>query len=182
VAFQRAFGIDVLDCSGRQLIEAARHFSVPLPADLREDSIDEILNVMFATAIEQQLGGSSDGGRICPEFLGDYPPSQAALAVVSETKPPVARRFELYVQGLELCNGYQELTDARELRRREAVQRQRRISEQSPELPGASRLMAAMQSGLPPCSGVAMGFDRLAMMATGSTDICEVMAFAEDRA
>jgi lysyl-tRNA synthetase class 2 len=182
VAFQRAFGIDVLDCSGRQLIEAARHFSVPLPADLREDSIDEILNVMFATAIEQQLGGTLDGGRIRPEFLCDYPPSQAALAVVSETSPQVARRFELYVQGLELCNGYQELTDARELRRREAVQRQRRISEQSPELPGASRLMAAMQSGLPPCSGVAMGFDRLAMMATGSTDICEVMAFAEDRA
>lgn len=182
VAFERAFGINVFDCSGRQLIEAARRLSVPLPADLREDCIDDILNVMLAFAIEPQLGGSSEGGRICPEFLCDYPPSQAALAVVSETKPPVARRFELYVQGLELCNGYQELTDERELRRREAVQLQRRISEQSPELPGASRLMSAMQSGLPPCSGVALGFDRLVMMATGSTDIREVMAFPEDRA
>ena len=181
-AFQRAFGVDVFDCSGRQLLEAARHFGVPLPTDLREDCIDDILNVMLASAIEPQLGGMSDGGKIRPEFLCDYPPSQAALAVVSETYPPVARRFELYVHGLELCNGYQELTDGSELRRREAVQTQRRSSEQSPELPGAPRLTAAMQSGLPQCSGVAMGFDRLVMMATGTADIREVMAFPEDRA
>jgi len=181
-AFQRIFGIDVFGCSGRQLMDVARHFSVPLPADLREDRIDDVLNVMLAFAIEPQLGGTSESSGIRPEFLCDYPPAQAALAVISETCPQVARRFELYIKGLELCNGYQELTDEPELRRRDAVRNQRRIVEESPELPGASRLLAAMQSGLPPCSGVALGFDRLVMVATACRDIREVMPFPEDRA
>jgi lysyl-tRNA synthetase class 2 len=181
-AFQRTFGVNVFDCSGRQLMEAARHFGVPLPADLREDDIDDILNVMLASAIEPQLGGTSQGGRIRPEFLCDYPPAQAALAVVSESDPQVARRFELYVQGLELCNGYQELTDEPELRRRDAVQNRRRVGEKSPELPGATRLLEAMRCGLPPCSGVALGFDRLVMMAAERRDIRDVMPFPEDRA
>lgn len=181
-AFQLAFGVDVFECSGRQLMDAARHFGVRLPADLREDRIDDVLNVMLAFAIEPQLGGTSKTGRIHPEFLCDYPPTQAALAVVSETYPQVARRFELYVDGLELCNGYQELTDDIELRRRDAVRNQRRLAEKSPELPGAARLLAAMQSGLPPCSGVALGFDRLMMVATACRDIREVMPFPEDLA
>ena len=179
-AFQRAFEIDVFSCSGSQLMETAGNYGVALPADMRDDRIDDVLNVMLAFAIEQQLGGPSEDGRVRPEFLCDYPPSQAALAVVSETDPQVARRFELYVQGLELCNGYQELTDEVELQRRDAVQNQRRIGEQSPKLPGAPRLLAAMQSGLPPCSGVALGFDRLVMLATEHRDIREVLPFPEN--
>ncbi len=181
-AFQRAFGVDVFGCSGRQLMDVARHFGVPLPDGLREDRIDDVLNVMLAFAIEPQLGGMSKDGSIRPEFLCDYPPAQAALAIVSDTEPQVARRFELYVQGLELCNGYQELTDVLELCRRDAVQNQRRIDGKSQELPGASRLLAAMQSGLPPCSGVALGFDRLVMVATACAHIRDVMPFPEDRA
>ena len=69
-----------------------------------------------------------------------------------------------------------------ELQRRDAVQNQRRIGEQSPKLPGAPRLLAAMQSGLPPCSGVALGFDRLVMLATEHRDIREVLPFPENRA
>ena len=137
---------------------------------------------MLAFAIEPQLGGMADDGGIRPEFLYDYPPAQAALAVVSKTSPPVARRFELYIQGLELCNGYQELTDELELSRRDAVQNQRRSGEKSQQLPGAPRLLAAMQSGLPACSGVALGFDRLVMVATESEHIREVLAFPEERA
>ena len=94
----------------------------------------------------------------------------------------MARRFELYIQGLELCNGYQELTDELELSRRDAVQNQRRSGEKSQQLPGAPRLLAAMQSGLPACSGVALGFDRLVMVATESEHIREVLAFPEERA
>ena len=176
-AFQNAFGIDVSESSGRQIIEAARKLGVPLPDDLREEQIDDVLNVMLAFAIEPNLGGRTsdddringhvpERARIHPEFLCDYPPTQAALAVLSETRPQVARRFELYVQGMELCNGYQELTDVDELRRRDFAQNKRRLAEQLPQLPGASRLMEAMQSGLPPCSGVALGFDRLVMLAT----------------
>ena len=181
-AFHRTFGIDVFDCSGRQLVDVARRHGVVLPADLRDDRIDDILNVMLAIAIEPRLGGEAAGGKLHPEYLCDYPPSQAALSVVSDSHPKVARRFELYIQGLELCNGYQELTEVVELERRDSVQNRRRSDEQSLQLPGAPRLLAAMQAGLPDCSGVALGFDRLVMLATECSDIRDVMAFPDERA
>ncbi len=181
-AFHRTFGIDVFDCSGRQLVEVARHYGVVLPANLREDGIDDILNVMLAVAIEPQLGGEDAGGKLHPEYLCDYPPSQSALAVVSDSHPNVARRFELYIQGLELCNGYQELTDVAELQRRDSFQNRRRADVQSQQLPGSPRLLAAMQSGLPDCSGVALGFDRLVMLATERSSIRDVLPFPDDRA
>ncbi len=181
-AFQQAFGIDVFDCTTPQLLDAARNAQIALPPGLSPDRGDEILNVMLAIAIEPNLGGGVPGGWIWPEFLCDYPPSQAALAVVSEAPVPVARRFELYVEGMELCNGYQELTDAAELERREAIEKLRRTSDISETLPGAKRLAAAMSSGLPPCSGVALGFDRLVMVATERRDIQEVMPFPVERA
>ena len=184
-AFQRAFGVDVFECTGSQLISIAGRSGVPLPDDLCPEQIDDVLNVMLAFAVEPQLGGSgSDSNigswRIHPEFLCDYPPSQAALAVLSETQPQVARRFELYIRGLELCNGYQELTDVVELHRRDAVQNARRVAESSSQLPGAARLNAAMRFGLPRCSGVALGFDRLVMVATGHHKIREVLPFPDD--
>ena len=181
-AFRRTFQIDVFNASGSELIDAALRHDVVLPADLNEDQIDDILNVMLALAVEPQLGGSQDETCVHPEFLCDYPPSQAALAVLSDTYPPVARRFELYVQGLELCNGYQELADPAELKRRESLQNQRRSREQFQPLPGAPQLRAAMQSGLPACSGVALGYDRLVMLATGVKSLQEVLPFPEDRA
>lgn len=186
-AFQRAFGIDIYACSGSQLMRIAGKFGVHLPDDLCSDQIDDVLNVMLAFAVEPQLGGSAvdfiaGSGKIHPEFLCDYPPSQAALAVLSETQPQVARRFELYIQGMELCNGYQELTDVAELQRRDAVQNARRVAEASSPLPGAARLKAAMKSGLPPCSGVALGFDRLVMVATGQRGIRAVLPFPVDLA
>lgn len=192
-AFQKAFGINVLESSGSQIVEAARKLNVPLPDNLLPEQIDDVLNVMLAFAIEPNLGGRKshedrisghvrDRPKIHPEFLYDYPATQAALAVLSETPPQVARRFELYVQGMELCNGYQELTDVEELRRRDFAQNERRLAEDLPQLPGASRLMAAMQSGLPPCSGVALGFDRLVMLATQCRNIREVIPFPDDLA
>jgi lysyl-tRNA synthetase class 2 len=181
-AFQRTFGIDVFNSSGIELINVARQYGVVLPEDLQEDHIDDILNVMLAFAVEPRLGGEAGGNQIHPEFLYDYPPSQAALAVISETNPPVARRFEMYVKGLELCNGYQELADVVELQRRDARQNKRRSYEQSQPLPGAPQLLAAMRSGLPPCSGVALGFDRLVMVATEARTIQEVLPFPEERA
>ena len=186
-AFQRAVGINVFECSGSQLMSIAGKFGVPLPDDLSPDKIDDLLNVILALAVEPPLGGSaidsiSGSGKIHPEFLCDYPPNQAALAVLSETQPQVARRFELYIQGVELCNGYQELTDVAELQRRDTVQNARRVTEASTQLPGAARLNAAMESGLPPCSGVALGFDRLVMLATGQHEIRAVMPFPDDLA
>jgi lysyl-tRNA synthetase class 2 len=104
------------------------------------------------------------------------------LAVTSESLPVVARRFELYIDGLELCNGYQELTDVDELIRREVAQNRIRTESELELLPGTPLLQAAMQAGLPQCSGVALGFDRLVMVATGARSISDVLSFPADRA
>src|SRR5262249_30688809 len=108
--------------------------------------------------------------------------SQAALAVIRPEDPPVAERFELYIAGVEVCNGYHELTDPTELRRRIAAESQRRTAACLPPLPVSNRLLAAMDAGLPPCAGVALGFDRLVMLAAGKSSVAEVIPFSFERA
>jgi lysyl-tRNA synthetase class 2 len=102
--------------------------------------------------------------------------------MIRDDSPSVAERFELYVEGVELCNGYQELTDADELQRRIQQQSAIRSREGLPTLPLDNRLLDAMWAGLPTCSGVALGFDRLAMLALGKESLAEVTAFPHDRA
>lgn len=181
-AFERVFQIDVHSASGNELFAVARKHRVPVPEGCTSEQRDDLLNAMLAFAIEPDLGRCNTSGRQAPEFLCDYPPSQAALARTSETLPVVARRFELYVDGLELCNGYQELTDVLELKRRAEWQNAVRNQSDLKILPGAPAMAAAMTSGLPNCSGVALGFDRLVMIATGSKQITDVLAFPADRA
>ena len=94
----------------------------------------------------------------------------------------MAERFELFVAGIELANGYHELLDPAELRRRNARVNAQRQADGKPALPEESRLLAAMEAGLPPAVGVALGFDRLVMLAAGAKSIAEVMAFPFDRA
>jgi lysyl-tRNA synthetase class 2 len=116
-----------------------------------------------------------------PVFVVDYPLSQAALARKKPDNPRVAERFELYCAGVELCNGYGELTDANEQQARfetELLDRRRR---NLPDLPLDQRFLAAMRERLPTCSGNALGFDRLVMLATGAECIADVMAFPWDR-
>lgn len=177
-AFHRRFQIDVHSSSRDQLTSAARQHQIALPDDVTSMSRDDVLNVMLGLGIEPSLGFAPDGTS-SPEFLCDYPPTQAALAVTSETGPRVARRFELYINGIELCNGYQELTDPDELIAREVEQNRVRTNNGLAPLPGARRLIEAMRHGLPACSGVALGFDRLAMIATGSPTISNVIAFSD---
>jgi lysyl-tRNA synthetase class 2 len=143
---------------------------------LRPDDRDGWLNLLLAELVEPRLG------RDAPEFLYDYPASQGALARVRAERHPVAERFELYLHGIELCNGYHELTDAAELRRRNGEQLHIRQEAGSSTLPVASRLLEAMEHGLPDSAGVALGFDRVAMLAAGKTTIDEVVAFPIDRA
>ena len=181
-AFERVFGIDVHAATGTKLLEIARKHQIPLPETCSSDQRDDLLNAMLAFAIEPDLGRSRTSEQSAPEFLCDYPPSQAALAQTSETHPGVARRFELYIDGIELCNGYQELTDVDELQRREDAQNAVRSESELKTLPGAPAMAAAMKSGLPNCSGVALGFDRLVMIATGSKQIKDVLPFPADRA
>jgi lysyl-tRNA synthetase class 2 len=137
---------------------------------------DGWLDLLFTEYVQPTLGLD------VPTVLIDYPLSQAALARQNPDNPKVADRFELFFHGLELANGYHELLDVQELRRRNKLINGQREQDGQPQLPLASYLETAMQSGLPDCCGVALGFDRLVMLATGATDISEVIAFPFDRA
>lgn len=117
-----------------------------------------------------------------PTFVTDYPASQAALAQLSPDDPRVAHRFELFYGGIELANGYQELTDAAEQQRRFQRDREQRKSLHKSEASDDPRLLAALENGLPDCAGVALGFDRLLMIHLNKRHINEVLPFAIDRA
>ncbi|MBW0146950.1 EF-P lysine aminoacylase EpmA [Marinobacter arenosus] len=138
---------------------------------------DGCLDLVMSFAVEPNLG------RGHPEFITGYPASQAALARVSRVDGhDMAHRFELYIDGLELCNGYWELADANEQRQRfEADNRLRRRSGK-PEMTVDEAFLAAMAAGLPDCAGVALGLDRLLMLKLGAEDISEVLAFPFERA
>ena len=112
-----------------------------------------------------------------PLFLWKYPANQAALARLCSSDRSVAERFELYVGGVELCNGFDELTDAREQRARFAHEQARRQADNRPVYPIDERFLAALESGMPPSGGNAVGFDRLVMLASGARELAEVLAF-----
>jgi lysyl-tRNA synthetase class 2 len=175
-AFECHAGIDALNAPTTALIELARARGLSPPASLARDDRDGWLNWLLVELVEPQLG------RERPEFVLDYPASQAALARVRPGGPAVAERFELYWRGIEICNGYHELTDAAELRRRIDAESARCRREGLAELPPPARLRSAMESGLPECSGVALGFDRLLMLLIGAKTIDEVLPFAIERA
>lgn len=135
------------------------------------------LDLLMSHLIEPQLATRG----VC--LIHDYPASQAALARIVELDGvELGQRFEVYVDGVELANGYCELLDAAEQRRRFEYDNAGRREQGQQERPLDERLLAALQHGLPPCSGVALGVDRLLMLATGSTDIREVLAFDWERA
>ena len=134
------------------------------------------LNLLLSHVLEPQLGKEG----IC--FIYDYPVSQAALsAVVKEGDVLVGQRFEVYVEGMELANGYCELADAQEQRRRFAQDNAKRQVRGQPERPVDELLLQALAQGLPPCSGVALGIDRLLMLTTGASDIRDVLSFDWER-
>ncbi len=171
-AFEQHAGICPHTSTAEQLAARTQELKLPVPDTMRTGDRDEWLNILLALQIEPRLG------RDRPEILYDYPASQAALAKVAtrEDGKRVAERFELYYRGVELANGYHELTDAAELRNRlEEVNRQREIDSRA-ALPMPKSLLDAMKTGLPACAGCALGFDRLAMLACGAKSIDEVMA------
>jgi lysyl-tRNA synthetase class 2 len=175
-AFEKYAGSRVLSLSPPQLASLARVRGIKPPESLSADDRDGWLNLLLAELVEPHLG------RDVPTFLFDYPASQAALARTRSSDPPVAERFELYIGGIEICNGYHELTDPQELRERMRRQAAIRARAGLRSLPLQNRLLDAMDAGLPACSGVALGFDRLLMTALGAETIDEVLAFPFDRA
>ena len=175
-AFRRHTGCDVVLMQPHELAALAHERGVPIPASLEPADRDGLLNLLLAELVEPHLGKER------PEFVHDYPASQAALALIRPEDPPVAERFELYIDGIELGNGYHELTDPAELSRRIAVESERRAAAGLAPLPVSNRLLAAMEAGLPPCSGVALGFDRLVMLAARKSSVAEVLPFDFQRA
>ncbi len=180
VTYQQAFlkhaNVDPHQAPLERLIGAADKLDILIPESIDHDDRDEWLNLLMAERVQPHLGLDR------PTILCEYPESQAAMANVRPGPPPVAERFELFVRGIELANGYHELLDADELEHRnQRVNGQRRESGKY-ELPEQSRLLRAMQHGLPQCSGTALGFDRLVMLALGATSLDEVIAFPIDRA
>ncbi|MCR9202622.1 MAG: EF-P lysine aminoacylase EpmA [Planctomycetaceae bacterium] len=175
-AFQRFLNIDVLDASLEQLQQLAAAKTALRDTARQIGRRDDVLNVLVAECIEPQLGTG------VPAFLHDYPVSQAALAEHNPDDPRTALRFELYWNGLELCNGYQELSDVEELSQRDATANAARQQHDSDQLPGAPRMMEAMRHGLPVCSGVALGVDRLLMAILQTPSISDVIAFPIGRA
>lgn len=145
----------------------------PLPEAAALDERDAE-DLRFAAGVEA-LGA----GRF---FVTDYPADQAALARLRPENPRVAARFEVIVDGVELANGYWELGDPEALEARFRRDLARRRARGQPEPPLDGRLLAAMAAGLPPCAGVALGFDRLLMLRTGAASLAEVMTFPHDRA
>ena len=173
-AFELHVGIDPHRADLGALAGAAERCGIDLAdADLQRD---DWLHLLLSHGVEPHLGV----GR--PTFLYDYPASQAALARIRPGDPPVAERFEVYVDGVELANGFHELTDAAEQRRRfeQDLEQRRDSGLEAPPLD--ERLLAALESGLPSCAGVALGIDRLMMAALGCEHIDQVLTFPIARA
>ena len=136
-----------------------------------DDDKDVLLDLLMSHVIEPQLGQSG------LTFIYDYPTSQCALAKITydKTGQLVAQRFELYIRGVELAKGYQELTDWQEQEARFARDNLKRRGRGLPEHPMDRQLIAALKQGLPECAGVALGVDRLLMLMLGSQHIKEVL-------
>lgn len=175
-AFERHAGVNPHAADIARLAEVLNERGRTPPESLGFDDRDSWLDLVLVELVEPELGQSR------PQILYDYPASQAALARVRPGPPAVAERFELYVRGIELANGYHELLDPAVLRERNRANNQARIADGKHALPEESRLLAAMESGLPSSSGVALGFDRLVMLAAGATSLAEVLPFPFNRA
>jgi elongation factor P--(R)-beta-lysine ligase len=173
-AFLEHAGIDAFEARTDALLTRAEGCGLQLAGD-RPATRDTLLDFLFSHTVQPALGD----GRV---YVYDYPASQAALARVRASQPPVAERFELFVNGIEIANGYHELADADEQRQRFAADGRARKRLGLAQMPVDERLLAALTHGLPDCAGVAVGLDRLFMIAAGKRSIDAVIAFPTARA
>jgi lysyl-tRNA synthetase class 2 len=172
-AFIRYAAVDPFVASIAELRATAQHHGIE-GFDAGEER-DIWLDLILSHRIEPHLGED----RLC--FLTEYPASQAALARLNPDNPAVAERFELYYKGVELANGFHELGDSMEQCKRFEAELAERATQGREQPPMDERLLAALETGLPECAGVALGVDRLVMLAVGAESLDEVIAFSIER-
>ena len=171
-AFRQFAGIEPLTASIDALAEAAS-----ADAGLR-DSLGADRDAWLDLLLGTRVAAGFDGSGLT--ILRHFPASQAALARNCPSDDRVADRFEVFYGTMELANGFVELRDPVEQRKRMLADLAKRHAMERPPVPLDEPLLAALESGLPPCAGVAAGFERLLMLAAGADDIRDVMTFAFD--
>lgn len=171
--FVRELGFDPMQITDEAL---ALRASEQLRLDLPDMSRDDWLNLLMADCIEPRLRSAV--------FVTQFPASQASLSRIAMDADGnrVAHRFELFCRGMEIANGYQELTDAMEQRQRFEADNEKRQAQNLATIPVDHNLLAALQHGMPDCAGVALGVDRLMMLAQQANSIAEVLSFTSAHA
>lgn len=174
ISYQQLFldelNIDPLNTSIEQLQALCQQHQIQLSAGFDTLDKDTYLDILISHVIEPRIGKTK------PLFIYDYPASQAALSKMN-TEKTTAQRFEVYFQGMELANGYHELLDANELEKRFIADNVLRQARSLPIRPIDYELIAAQQQGIPDCAGVALGLDRLIMLAVNAPHIREILSF-----
>ena len=179
-AFVRELAIDPFTASLGELQETARKLGFVEAGSMANTAgaphRDELLDFLMGAHIGPRLGANA------LTFVHAYPATQAALARLDPQDPRAALRFELYCEGVELANGFHELSSAAEQRARFNQDNAERHRTGLPAYPPDELLLAALEAGLPECCGVALGFDRTVMLASGAKNIDEVLSFPTERA
>lgn len=169
----RHAGVDAHTADDASLGRAAADLGIECRAELDRDAK---LDLLMGLVVGPKLGIER------PCFVCDYPASQASLARLKPGLPPVAARFELYIDGIELANGFHELANGEEQRRRFEADLATRRARGRVEPPLDERLLDALEAGMPDCAGVALGFDRLVAVALRKARLSDGMAFSIDNA
>lgn len=169
-AFINVLGVCPLESTMGELKEVAAKLGLRDIAEPEQDR-DTLLQLLFSVDVEAKIGQN------VPAFVYDFPASQAALAKINVEDPRVADRFEVYFKGIELANGFHELDNPSEQLKRFESDNAKRIEMGLSPQPIDYHLIAALKSGLPECAGVALGIDRLIMLAIGCDHIDQVTAF-----
>ena len=174
--FSKYININPHSCTASELKHKAQQLGISEIPNLDNGNKDNWLFLLMSHIIEPQLG------QIVPAFIYDFPTSQAALAKIRADNPPVAERFEVYYKGIELANGFHELTNVNEQRNRFENDLALRKQLNYPAIPIDERFLAALTHGLLDCAGVALGIDRLVMLALNSKNIANILSFTTENA
>lgn len=169
--FEQTTGVNPLEVDWQRLNQYCESNQLQCPVyNNRDNDWPVAMDWLLSTVIQPDMQGLM--------FIIDYPAAQASLARLDADNPAIARRFELFIDGIEMANGFEELTDAQEQRQRFEQENRQRQSRGLATIPLDEAFLAALESGLPQTSGIALGLDRLLMWKLGCKTVQEVMSFA----